>query len=139
MGMEITASLLLFLMGIAALVVIHLCIVGRVFHGDVIGETKIPGRISNEDLKNLPCFNYTAIQTQESTSSADCVVCLDIFHEGDQCRLLPNCNHFFHLQCIDSWLLKTAVCPICRTRVSPSKLAQILNQETNVSVVLQLS
>lgn len=124
--MEIGVSMLLFLMGIAALVVIHLCIVGRVFRGEMNSDGKIPGRISKEELQNLSSFNYS--NTQESTSATatatgGCVVCLDMFSEGDKCRMLPNCNHTFHLHCIDSWLLKTAVCPMCRTTVCPPSVS----------------
>ncbi|XP_050224369.1 RING-H2 finger protein ATL57-like [Mercurialis annua] len=141
MVMEIVISVILLFVGIAVLVVIHVCIVGRAFGGGYeTGEDMVPAslsinrrygvkRISNEDLKNLPCFDYKLAEKQGITS-LDCVICLDSFNLGDTCKLLPNCNHVFHSHCIDSWLVKTSVCPICRTIVNPSKVGVKLRQDS---------
>ncbi|KAK1564680.1 hypothetical protein Q3G72_008789 [Acer saccharum] len=130
MVMEILISLALLFVGIAALVLIHVCIVGRAFRGSYDNGRFVQGirggggggnkTMSNEDLKKLPCFEYKVGEAETSSSSSssspvDCVICLEIFGVGDKCRSLPNCRHSFHAHCIDSWLLKTPVCPICRT------------------------
>lgn len=47
-----------------------------------------------------------------------CSVCLCEFEEGSQLRLLPNCNHAFHIHCIDTWLQSHTICPLCRAPVS---------------------
>ncbi|KXS15841.1 hypothetical protein M427DRAFT_32015 [Gonapodya prolifera JEL478] len=49
-----------------------------------------------------------------------CPVCLDPFVPGvSMVRTLP-CNHVFHSDCIDRWLLERAcVCPICRLDLAP--------------------
>ncbi|XP_065874685.1 RING-H2 finger protein ATL16-like [Euphorbia lathyris] len=49
-----------------------------------------------------------------------CVVCLNEFQELDMVRVLPNCSHSFHLDCIDIWLQSNANCPLCRTSISGS-------------------
>ncbi|XP_040986531.1 RING-H2 finger protein ATL40-like [Juglans microcarpa x Juglans regia] len=128
--MEIFISVMLLFGGIVVLIVIHVCIAGRVRRrgnnqGDhdhnhtmvTIGNDK--KTMSNDDLKRLPCFEYKVAE-KGNTSSVDCAVCLENFKMGDQCRLLPNCRHSFHVQCIDSWVLKTPVCPICRTCANPT-------------------
>lgn len=51
--------------------------------------------------------------------SADCAVCLCEFQEGESLRLLPKCNHAFHLPCIDAWLRSHSNCPLCRSHVMP--------------------
>ncbi|RKO83311.1 hypothetical protein BDK51DRAFT_16872 [Blyttiomyces helicus] len=44
----------------------------------------------------------------------DCIVCFETFSEGTSVRRLI-CGHFFHVDCIDLWLMeKTAICPLCR-------------------------
>lgn len=45
----------------------------------------------------------------------DCSVCLISLEDEDMVRLLPNCSHFFHAECIDKWLNLHSTCPICRT------------------------
>ncbi|KAK7350608.1 hypothetical protein VNO77_09422 [Canavalia gladiata] len=126
MGREIAVSLMMLFLGIGVLVVIHVCIVRRAFRGDnnndngegegEEGESSsgMKRRMFGE-LKNLPCFDYE--EQERGCSLVDCAVCLENFKVGDVCRLLPNCNHSFHVHCIDLWILNTPVCPICRTWV----------------------
>lgn len=47
----------------------------------------------------------------------DCSVCLSEFQENESLRLLPNCNHAFHIPCIDTWLSAHTNCPMCRARI----------------------
>ena len=42
-----------------------------------------------------------------------CSVCLEAYVEGDTVRTLV-CFHTFHQRCIDDWLSRRAVCPICK-------------------------
>ncbi|KAG5033418.1 hypothetical protein JHK85_017400 [Glycine max] len=48
----------------------------------------------------------------------DCSVCLIEFQENENLRLLPKCNHAFHLPCVDTWLKSHATCPLCRSSVT---------------------
>lgn len=41
-----------------------------------------------------------------------CAVCTDDFELGEQVRELP-CRHYFHLPCIDLWLVQKKRCPLC--------------------------
>jgi len=41
-----------------------------------------------------------------------CAVCLSEFEWGDAMRQLP-CGHNFHRNCIDKWLKRNKVCPLC--------------------------
>jgi hypothetical protein len=45
-----------------------------------------------------------------------CTVCFDEFAEGDMLRTLP-CFHRFHTDCIDRWLSRSCLCPICKHSV----------------------
>lgn len=45
-----------------------------------------------------------------------CMVCLSDFVAGDCVRRLQ-CEHLFHRDCIDEWLQRSAVCPICKRPV----------------------
>jgi len=45
-----------------------------------------------------------------------CAICLDQLRDGDSIRELW-CNHFFHVDCIDPWLLNKQSCPLCKDEV----------------------
>lgn len=51
--------------------------------------------------------------------SEGCSVCLSAFADGESVRVLPDCGHMFHLDCVDPWLLAHAAsCPLCRAEVT---------------------
>ncbi|OWM66526.1 hypothetical protein CDL15_Pgr013743 [Punica granatum] len=48
-----------------------------------------------------------------------CAVCLeDIFCDEEKFRVLPECGHGFHAECLDRWLKFRRSCPLCRTMVA---------------------
>ncbi|GKV33639.1 hypothetical protein SLEP1_g42120 [Rubroshorea leprosula] len=47
----------------------------------------------------------------------ECSVCLTEFQEDELLRLLPKCNHAFHISCIDTWLRSHTNCPLCRAGI----------------------
>ncbi|KAA8528318.1 hypothetical protein F0562_035673 [Nyssa sinensis] len=47
----------------------------------------------------------------------ECSVCLNEFQEDETLRLLPKCNHAFHILCIDTWLRSHTSCPLCRAGI----------------------
>ncbi|KAF7813961.1 RING-H2 finger protein ATL3-like [Senna tora] len=67
-------------------------------------------------LKSLPVLTY---QPQDFKEGLECAVCLSELVEGEKARLLPKCNHGFHVDCIDMWFQSHSTCPICRNPVAP--------------------
>ncbi|PWY64269.1 hypothetical protein BO70DRAFT_280808, partial [Aspergillus heteromorphus CBS 117.55] len=48
-----------------------------------------------------------------------CPICTDDFIKGQDMRVLP-CNHQFHPECIDPWLVNVSgTCPLCRIDLNP--------------------
>ncbi|KAH1397508.1 hypothetical protein KXX31_001187 [Aspergillus fumigatus] len=48
-----------------------------------------------------------------------CPICTDDFIKGQDLRVLP-CNHQFHPECIDPWLVNVSgTCPLCRIDLNP--------------------
>ncbi|KAJ3699282.1 hypothetical protein LUZ61_002987 [Rhynchospora tenuis] len=72
--------------------------------------------LSAGDVAKLPCYHFSNGGEDVAVSST-CTICLESFSSGDNCRLLPQCKHRFHADCVDPWLTKCAVCPICRGTV----------------------
>ncbi len=44
----------------------------------------------------------------------DCTICLDKIKNDNNQVTTYECNHTFHLKCLNSWVMKSQTCPICR-------------------------
>ncbi|KAI5329166.1 hypothetical protein L3X38_028563 [Prunus dulcis] len=42
-----------------------------------------------------------------------CSICLGNYQPRETLRTIPECNHYFHANCIDEWLRRNATWPIC--------------------------
>ncbi|XP_031265814.1 RING-H2 finger protein ATL16-like [Pistacia vera] len=68
-------------------------------------------------IRDIPTCQFRREEGEE-INIYGCVVCLNEFQEQDMLRVLPNCGHAFHLDCIDIWLQSNGNCPLCRTSIS---------------------
>ncbi|KAL3636618.1 hypothetical protein CASFOL_018917 [Castilleja foliolosa] len=144
--MAIVISLVLIFIGIGALIVIHVCIVGRTLRRGLMannfnraergsfGST----RMSQDDIEKLPCFDFKANEVKGTGPAVDCAVCLESFRAGEKCRLLPSCNHSFHAGCVDLWLLRASICPICRAGAYEMKSGSLFGEENEVGGVTEI-
>jgi len=55
----------------------------------------------------------SATPTTEEEVCLSCMVCLCDFEDRQECRRLP-CRHAFHRKCVDEWLRRSPVCPVCK-------------------------
>uniref|UniRef100_J3NAF2 RING-type E3 ubiquitin transferase n=1 Tax=Oryza brachyantha TaxID=4533 RepID=J3NAF2_ORYBR len=56
----------------------------------------------------------------EEWREAMCPVCLSDFADGEAVRVLPECMHYFHVECIGTWLRANTSCPLCRAETTPT-------------------
>lgn len=76
------------------------------------GQAQRP--LGSERTRQLPTGKYGKLV--ESSQEA-CAICVEDFKNEDLMRLLP-CNHHFHLECIDEWLINHSdLCPLCKKQV----------------------
>ena len=61
-------------------------------------------------------------QDNQDMNKPSCAICIMDFELDEEVRVLP-CKHYFHTDCVDSWLKMNATCPTCR--------ANILGEESN--------
>ena len=54
--------------------------------------------------------------------SLRCAICMMEFAPGDAVRFLP-CMHYYHIMCVDGWLMRALTCPTCMERVDLAILA----------------
>ncbi|MCD7454669.1 hypothetical protein HAX54_025563 [Datura stramonium] len=66
-------------------------------------------------LKTIPVIPFN---TKDFKDGLECSVCLSEVSEGEKARILPKCNHGFHVDCIDMWFRSHSTCPLCRNPVS---------------------
>lgn len=71
-------------------------------------------------IRSIPIFQFRKGGGREfgERSHCECAVCLNEFQEEEKLRIIPNCSHIFHIDCIDVWLQSNANCPLCRTSIS---------------------
>ncbi|KAF1880074.1 hypothetical protein Lal_00022203 [Lupinus albus] len=58
-------------------------------------------------VKNYPVLLYSQAKLQNldnSSSFLSCSICLADYKDSELLRLLPDCGHYFHKDCIDIWL-----------------------------------
>ncbi|XP_030541732.1 E3 ubiquitin-protein ligase ATL42 [Rhodamnia argentea] len=91
-------------------------------HGDLearFGLTRSRSQLSGIDktvIESLPFFRFSSLRG--SKEGLECAVCLAKFEDIEILRLLPQCKHAFHIECIDRWLESHSSCPLCRHRLS---------------------
>ncbi|KAF3795802.1 RING-H2 finger protein [Nymphaea thermarum] len=66
--------------------------------------------LKKKALKAIPVTEYS----ETTIPATECPICLGEFAEGEKVRVLPKCNHGFHVRCIDTWLGSHSSCPTCR-------------------------
>lgn len=81
-------------------------------------STSTEERLDSTVLKSFPIFAYSSSAVSHNDLH-DCAICLSEYTEGDECRMLPNCSHVFHSQCIDRWFASQSNCPLCRAPIQP--------------------
>lgn len=53
-------------------------------------------------------------QRLPNPNDGTCPICLSDYMPKETLRTIPECNHYFHAECIDEWLKLNATCPLCR-------------------------
>lgn len=67
-------------------------------------------------IKALPITLHQSASCSRNGAvvETECCICLGIFEDGDKVKVLPQCHHCFHCECVDMWLTTRSSCPLCR-------------------------
>ncbi|KAL1191612.1 putative RING-H2 finger protein ATL21A [Cardamine amara subsp. amara] len=81
------------------------------------------GVIVTTGLDESTIESYKKMELGESrrlpgTNDIVCSICLSEYKSKETVRCIPECDHCFHIDCIDVWLKIHGSCPLCRN--SPS-------------------
>ncbi|ODA76679.1 hypothetical protein RJ55_07950 [Drechmeria coniospora] len=100
--------------------------------GDAVYSQEALDRIITQLMEATPRSNGAPPASNEALESLDrrpvdesmvkgecesqCIICLEIVNVGDMAVFL-RCKHWFHEDCVVSWLREHNTCPICRTAI----------------------
>jgi hypothetical protein len=66
------------------------------------------------DVNAYPSYKYDGEPLPDDKKT--CAICLADYEVDEEIRLLP-CVHFYHKECIDTWLARSCVCPLCKSTI----------------------
>ena len=65
----------------------------------------------------------TKYNPDDFKTHTECAICFCEFGEDDEVSPLPcNTNHYFHTECIQTWIKENPSCPMCRAEITPEAL-----------------
>ncbi|KAM7263766.1 hypothetical protein ACFE04_001449 [Oxalis oulophora] len=67
-----------------------------------------------KSLESYPKLVFSEAKIEKGATTTCCSICLEDYEEKDMVRIIPECEHLFHIKCVDPWLKKNSSCPICR-------------------------
>jgi E3 ubiquitin-protein ligase DOA10 len=71
-------------------------------------NTTVRRTSSRNNINNVADNNIN-----NNSDKRNCSICLASYDIGDNIRTIP-CLHYFHKDCIDTWLKSNSACPICK-------------------------
>eukprot|EP00980_Cylindrotheca_fusiformis_P030946 scaffold25665_cov113-Cylindrotheca_fusiformis.AAC.6 len=75
-----------------------------------------PQTIAQRKKTDLYLYCMESQEMHCSSLELECLVCCEEFEEKDEIcwSKNPQCNHAFHIQCIEPWFMQHDECPVCR-------------------------
>ena len=74
-----------------------------------VWSNDLPKNFAKEVVNSIPCFPYDSTYIKFES----CSVCLEKFGPNHEIKIIA-CGHYYHSECIDTWLIEKLECPICR-------------------------
>ncbi|KAJ0515058.1 putative transcription factor C2H2 family [Helianthus annuus] len=86
--------------------------------------------LDNSFLKTIRVVQFDPERFKEGL---ECAICLSMVKEGEKTRVLPKCDHAFHMECIDMWFHSHSTCPVCRKPIIDQSEMPIDQQVIEIS------
>ncbi len=80
------------------------------------------------DNSTIMTYSANPGPSEDQPSSTICSICTLEYEPRQHIRSLDQCDHCFHISCIDRWLADHNTCPLCRTNVLPEAATNTTNQ-----------
>ncbi|XVE79832.1 hypothetical protein DITRI_Ditri14bG0088200 [Diplodiscus trichospermus] len=84
-----------------------------------------PPGLDPDTINSLPIILHRSVVAKSKEkhgfiAESECSICLGVFEDEEKLKVLPECNHAYHSECVDNWLFSQSSCPLCRASLSPS-------------------
>lgn len=89
------------------------------------------------DASFLKTIKIVEFDPKEFKEGLECAVCISDVEEGEKTRILPKCEHGFHVECIDMWFQSHSTCPICRNLINDQTEILVEQEESTTNVLLE--
>ena len=77
-------------------------------------ETLIMNETSINSVDSYSSISDISLE-QDSKESLGCIICWSAYKKGDEvCWSKYSCNHVFHSKCLEQWIARKTLCPVCR-------------------------
>ncbi|KAF4354063.1 hypothetical protein CsatB_011158 [Cannabis sativa] len=78
-------------------------------------------------LKQQGLINLSAGSSSSSGGGCCCSICLVDYKDDDTLLVLPDCAHFYHVNCGFRWLRLHPTCPVCRKLANPTSSVELIS------------
>ena len=103
---------------------------------DHVSNDESAGTLETSDIciDVMPTEKIVKVAYESCTS---CSICICDFEVDEEVRLLPDCGHIFHTECIMPWLTtKKCLCPLCQTPVQRNTCKSSSNKKLRAEVTV---
>ena len=80
----------------------------------------------------------TTLGVKTDDAESTCVICHNNIEKNSIYRKINQCEHMFHVQCIDEWLQSNSTCPVCRLQIGNSEDEGATNRPRRTSTFLPI-
>ncbi|KAH7280968.1 hypothetical protein KP509_36G022900 [Ceratopteris richardii] len=92
--------------------------------------------LKKHQLRSVPCTLFGLLPNRQASTCPQCAICLIDFEPTEPIRVLPPCQHVFHVTCVDIWLGKHASCPTCRGNIMQAMSAEATSHQVQLQIVI---
>lgn len=80
-------------------------------------------------IDSIPIFLHGSLSTSTVVIDVDkeCSICLGMFEDDEMVKVLPECLHAYHSDCVDKWLRTRSSCPLCRSSLDSTSTSKALS------------
>lgn len=93
---------------------------GSGFRMTISSRSPIVTGLDHLTIESYPKTMLGASRRLPKASDNTCPICLSEYEAKETLRAIPECNHYFHANCIDEWLKMNGTCPLCRNSLEGS-------------------